>query len=87
MVKEKIKFNLEGYNVLGFKKPSMFEYDSDEECVFATMERIGILLGISTQSFQKEDGAVMHFPCAVVKDDKDGKVYLISPTNIQFINL
>lgn len=87
MVKERIKFNLEGYNVWGFEKPSMLEYESDEEYELATMERIGILLGISTQSFQKEDGAVMHFPCAVVKDDKDGKVYQISPTNIQFINL
>ena len=86
MVKERIKFNLEGYNVQGYQKPSMFEYDSDEECKFATKERIGILLGISTQSFQKDDGAVMHFPCAVVKDDKDGKVYQISPANIQFIN-
>ena len=71
MVTEKIKFNLEGYNVWGFEKPGMFDYESDEECQFATLERTGILLGISTRSFQKGDGAVMHFPCAVVKDDKD----------------
>lgn len=86
METKKIKFNLEGYNVWGFEKPGLFEYESDEKCEFATKERSGILLGISTKSFQKDKGTIIHFPCAIVKDDKDGKVYEIPPTNIQFIN-
>lgn len=84
MNNQKIRFTLEGYNLWGFAKPSVLEYKSDAEMEFACRQRVGTLLQISNEPFKQEDGSYVYFPCAVVSDDADGKVYIIDPENIQF---
>lgn len=81
----KIKFTLEGYNVWGFKKLGFHDYKTNEEREFATKERTGVLMELSTKSFPKGDGTFAEFPCAIVRDDSDGSEYTISPDNLQYI--
>ena len=85
MNNQKIRFTLEGYNLWGFAKPNALEYESDAEMEFACKERVGTLLAITQKPFQQEEnGTYIYFPCAIVSDDADGKVYIIDPENIQF---
>lgn len=86
MNKQKIKFNLKGYDIGGFEEPGLMYYKSEEDYNFAFKERQGWLLFLSEKPFQAENGEWVKFPCAVVEDAEDGKVYITSPTKIQFID-
>lgn len=86
MEKQKIKFNLKGYDMWGFQEPGLMYYDREEDYNFAYKERHGWLLLLSEKPFQTDNGEWIKFPCAVVEDAEDGKVYIVSPTNIQFVN-
>lgn len=78
MNNSKIKFNLEGWRVWGFKKPGLHDYENKEESDFAQKERNGYLLFLSEMPFLTNDNKWVKFPCAVVEDE-DGKVYINHP--------
>ncbi len=78
--KRKVKFTLEGANVLNYEKPGMFDYESEEECENAIKVREGVF-----HQFGTVPNGDNILSCAIVEDCSDGKVYCVPPQNIQFV--
>ncbi len=78
-------FTLEGYDILGYETPGMFDYKDSEQHEEATHQRIGLFHTWGTiLSPKTEDGKILS--CGIVEDTKDGKIYCINPEKIQFTN-
>lgn len=79
-------FTLEGHNVLGFARPSMLEYENEEQREEATRKRQGLFhcFGTELQPRTTEGHAIS---CGIVEDCADGTVYRVNPDNIQFTDI
>lgn len=81
----KVKFTLEGHDLLGYAKPGTFDYDNDNDYKEAMERREGLF---HCWGFELHPRTENGFPvsCGIVENIADGKIYLVSPENIQFIN-
>lgn len=77
--KRKVVFTLEGTSMQNFEKLGVHDYDSEEERVYATKQRIGY---VHAWGLTPNGDNVL--TCGIVEDLEDGQVYCVPPENIKF---